>query len=75
MQIDATQMHDRVTRRARGVLTRCYTITAKGDIVRESFPGVRHFRTNEMKGDGCMLAMLETCGRPTESVFGFVSLF
>ena len=44
-------------------LTYGYTISAKGDNIQESFPGVRHFRTNESEGKGCMLAMLGTRDR------------
>ena len=45
------QMHDMTISDARGVLTQCYTIPVKGNI-RESFPEVWHFRTDESEGNG-----------------------
>ena len=57
------QIHDNTIRGARGDLSWRYTIPAKGENNRESIPGVRHFRTEGPKGDGCMFAMLGTCGR------------
>ena len=56
-------MHDKTISSARGVLTRCYTIPAKGDNIREFFPEVWHFRTDETEAKGCMFAMLESCDR------------
>ena len=50
MQIDATQMHDRETCRARGVLTQYYTIPAKEDNIRESFPEVCIFGQANLRG-------------------------
>ena len=50
--------HNRTTDRARRVLTRCYTIPAKGDNIRECFPEVCIFRTDETEGESCMFSMI-----------------
>ena len=49
--------------------------TGKGGNIRESFTGVRHFRTDETHGKGCMFAMLGRCGGRTGCVSGFVLSF
>ena len=49
--------HNKTTGGARGALTQGYTIPAKGDNIRESFPEVWHFRTNEPEGEGWMFAV------------------
>ena len=56
-------MHDMTISGARWVLTQCYTIPAKGENIRECFPEVWHFWTNEPEGDGYMFAMLGACDR------------
>ena len=68
-------MHDKTISSARGVLTQCYTISAKGDNIRECFPDVWRFRTDEPEGKSCVFAMLGMCGGRTGYVFGFVSSF
>ena len=68
-------MHDKTISRARGVLTRHYTLSAKGDNIRECFLEVWHFQIDETEGDGCMFAMVEACGGRTNRVFGFISSF
>ena len=45
-----------VTRRARGVLERCYTIPAKGDNIRKVFPELGIFR--QMKPRGTVACLL-----------------
>ena len=47
----------------------------KGGNIRESIPGVRHFRADETEGESCVFGMIEMCGGRTDRVFGFVSSF
>ena len=61
-EIHSKQEHNRITGRARRVLTRCYTLPAKRVNIRECFPEVWHFRTDEPEGDGCRFAMLRARG-------------
>ena len=56
-------MHNKTTSRARRVLTRCYTLPAKGKNIRECFPEVWHFRTDETEGDDSLFSMLGACDR------------
>ena len=55
-------MHDMTSSGARGALTRYEVVPVKGENIRESFPEVWHFRTDETKGESCMFAMLGMCG-------------
>ena len=68
-------MHNRITGRARRVLTRYEVIPVKGGNIRESIPGVSRFRTDESEGKSCMFDMLEMSGVRMGCVFGFVSSF
>ena len=68
-------LHDKTISSARGVLTRHYMLPAKGNNIRECFPEVWHFRTDETEGKISMFAMLGACDRRTDRVFGFVSSF
>ena len=43
--------------------------TGEGDNIRECFPEVCIFRTDETEGESCMFAMLGVCGGRTECVF------
>ena len=56
-------MHNKTISDARGILTQCYMIPVKGENIRESFPEVRHFRSDGTEGKGCMFAMLGTRDR------------
>ena len=60
---------------ARGVLTRCYMIPAKGETSGKVFPVPDVYQTNEPEGKVCMFSMLGMCGGRTDRVFGFVSKF
>ena len=40
----------------------------KGENIRESIPGVSHFRTDEPEGESCEFAMLGMCGGRTGCV-------
>ena len=51
-------MHDMTKRDARCALTRYEVVPVKGENIRESIPGVSLFRTDELEGESCMLAML-----------------
>ena len=66
-------MHDMTKRDARCALTRYEVIPVKGGNIRENIPGVLHFRTDELKGESCVFAMLGMCGGRTGCVSGFVS--
>ena len=68
-------MHDKAMRDARRALTRYEVIPVKGGNIRESIPGVSHFRTEEPKGKSCVFGMLEVCGGRTGCVSGFVLPF
>ena len=46
-------MHNRITGRARRVLTRYEVIPVKGGNIRESTPSVSCFRTDEPEGESC----------------------
>ena len=70
-----TTMRDVTMRGARCVLTQYEVMSAKGQNIRESIPGVSRFRTDEPEGESCVFAMLGMCGRRTDCVFGFVSSF
>ena len=60
---------------ARCVLTQYEVMSAKGENIRESIPGVSRFRTDEPEGESCVFGMLEVCGGRTGCVSGFVSSF
>ena len=49
--------------------------TDEGGNIRESIPGVSHFRTDEPEGESCVFAMLGMCGERMGYVSGFVSSF
>ena len=57
------------------VLTQYEVMSAKGENIRESIPGVPCFRTDGPEGESSMFAMLGMCGGLTGYVFGFVSSF
>ena len=52
-----------------------YAISMKGETSGKVFMKFRIFRIDETEGDGCMFAMLGTCGGRTDRMFGFVSSF
>ena len=60
---------------ARCVLTQYEVMLAKGEIIRESIPGVSGFLTDELVGESCGFDMLGVCGGRTGCVSGFVSSF
>ena len=60
---------------ARCVLTQYGVMLAKGEIVRESIPGVPCFRAEEPEGESCGFDRLGVCGGRTDYVSGFVSSF
>ena len=68
-------MHDMTSSGARGALTRYEGIPAKGGSIRESIPGVPHFRVGEPEGESCEFDMLGVCGGRTDCASGFVSPF
>ena len=68
-------MHDMTSSGARGALTRYEVVPVKGGIIRESIPGVSHFRTKEPEGESCEFDRLGGCGGRTGCVSGFVSSF
>ena len=68
-------MHNRITGRARRVLTRYEVIPVKGGNIRESIPGVSHFRAEEPEGESYEFDMLGVCGGRAGCVSGFVSSF
>ena len=68
-------MHDKTKRDARRALTWYEVVPVKGENIRESIPGVSHFRADELEGESCVFAMLGMCGGRMDCVFGFVSSF
>ena len=68
-------MHNMTTNDPRRVLTQCYAILAKGETSGKVFAVQNVCQTNEPEGKCCMFAMLGMCGKRTDRVFGFVSLF
>ena len=60
---------------ARCVLTQYGVVLVKGEIVRESIPGVPCFQAKEPEGESCEFDMLGVCGGRTGCVSGFVSSF
>ena len=68
-------MHDMTKRDARCALTRYEVVPVKGENIRESIPGVSHFRTDEPDGESCVFGMLGMRGGRTGCVSGFVSSF
>ena len=66
-------MHEMTKRDARCALTRYEVVPVKGENIRESIPGVSHFRTDEPEGESCVFGMLGVCGGRTGCVSGFVS--
>ena len=60
---------------ARCVLTQYGVMLAKGEIVRESIPGVPCFRAKEPEGESCEFDMLGVRGGRTGCISGFVSSF
>ena len=60
---------------ARCVLTQYEVMSAKGENIRESIPGVPCFRAEEPEGESCELDRLEMRGGRTGCVSGFVSSF
>ena len=60
---------------ARCVLTQYEVMLVKGEIIRESIPGVPCFRAEEPEGESCEFDMLGVCGGLTGCVSGFVPSF
>ena len=60
---------------ARCVLKQYGVMLAKGEIVRESIPGVPCFRAEKPEGESCEFDMLGVCGGPTGCVSGSASSF
>ena len=56
-------MHDMTSIGARGALSRYEVIPVKGGNIRESIPGVSHFRAKEPKGESCEFDRLGMRGR------------
>ena len=55
-------MHDMTKHDARCALTQYEVVPVKGEIIRESIPGVSCFQTDEPEGKGCVFAILGMCG-------------
>ena len=68
-------MHDMTKCEARCALTRYEVVPVKGGNIRESIPGVSHFRTDEPEGKSCEFDRLGVCGGRTDCVSGIVSSF
>ena len=68
-------MHNRITGRARRVLTQYEVMPAKGENIRESIPDVPCFRAEEPEGESCEFDMLGVRDGRTDCVSGFVSSF
>ena len=60
---------------ARRVLTRHYTIPAKGEVNRECFPGSGPVSDKWPEGKYSNFSILEACDRWTDRIFGFVGFF
>ena len=68
-------MHDMSRSDARPALTWYEVVLVKGEIIRESIPGVSCFRAEESEGESCGFDRLGGCGGRTDCVSGFVSSF